>query len=339
MKVQTRILIFILFATLLGGCSPKKDVKFSGRTMGTTYHIKLVTGIFDRTGDLKQQIDKRLEEINKSMSTYDPQSEISRFNAFREVNTPFSVSEDFYNVVHMANEIYHLSNGAWDGSIDALVNRWGFGRDAEQEMPDKKEIEQLLETTGFDNLILSDKDHALIKRKADLHIDLASIAKGYGVDEIVDVIRQNGYHNCLVEIGGEVYASGTARNGEPWRIGINTPHKDASLIDVYKVVSLQDRALATSGDYRNFFEFDGISYSHVIDPKTGYPVKNGVVSVSVQADSCAMADGLATAIMVMGHTEGLKRVNQLKDIECFIIVAGENKNISDYASENFKIME
>jgi thiamine biosynthesis lipoprotein len=197
----------------------------------------------------------------------------------------------------------------------------------------------LLETTGFDNLILSDKDHALIKRKADLHIDLASIAKGYGVDEIVDVIRQNGYHNCLVEIGGEVYASGTARNGEPWRIGINTPHKDASLIDVYKVVSLQDRALATSGDYRNFFEFDGISYSHVIDPKTGYPVKNGVVSVSVQADSCAMADGLATAIMVMGHTEGLKRVNQLKDIECFIIVAGENKNISDYASENFKIME
>jgi thiamine biosynthesis lipoprotein len=206
-------------------------------------------------------------------------------------------------------------------------------------MPDQKEIEQLLKTIGFDNLVLSDKDHALIKKQADLHIDLASIAKGYGVDEIVEVIRQNGYRDCLVEIGGEVYASGTAGNGKSWRVGINTPRKDASLTDVYQVVHLKDQALATSGDYRNFFESGGKRYSHIINPKTGYPVKNGVVSVSVQADSCTMADGLATAIMVMGHSRGLKRVNQLENVECFIIVADEDKHISNYPSENFKLTE
>lgn len=339
MKILTRILTFIFLAIVLTGCNLKKEVQISGRTMGTTYHIKVISGYFDDTKDLKQKIDQRLEEINLSMSTFNKDSEISRFNAFQEVDTPFKVSEDFYYVMRTATKIYRLTQGAWDGSIDPLVNRWGFGRDSRQQKPGRDEIEQLLLMVGFDKVVLTADGHALIKKRADLRIDLASIAKGYGVDEIVRLIRENGFQNCLVEIGGEVFASGTAKNGQPWRVGINTPQKDAAANQVYKVVLLKDQALATSGDYRNFFESGGVRYSHVIDPKTGYPVTNGVVSVSVQADSCILADGLATAIMVMGYEKGLALSDQLDNVESFVIVADKEGSISDYPSKNFNIVE
>ena len=335
MKIQIKIVTFVLLATVLSGCNLKKAVRFSGNTMGTTYHIKIVTGFFDRTEELEKKVAQRLDAINMSMSTFIKDSEISRFNAYQKTETPFPVSDDFHRVMRKAEEIYRLTEGAWDGTIDPLVNRWGFGRAAKQDRPSKEEVETLLQSVGFDQIVISD-NNTLIKKWADLKVDLASIAKGYAVDQITQLINQHGFKNCLVEIGGEVFASGIRKDGKKWRVGINMPRKDASLSQVYKVVTLVDKALATSGDYRNFFESGGVRYSHVIDPRTGFPVKNGVVSVSILADSCTLADGLATAIMVMGHTKGLELVNRLANVECLIIVIQDDGTLMDYPSDHFK---
>jgi thiamine biosynthesis lipoprotein len=162
------------------------------------------------------------------------------------------------------------------------------------------------------------------------------VAKGYGVDAVVTLIQREGFTDFLVEVGGEVFASGVRLDGGQWRIGINRPEAGAPAEQVYKVVRLQDRAFATSGDYRIFFEKNGHRFSHVIDPRTGYPVANGVVSVSVTAPTCAQADGLATALMVMGVEEGLELVNSLMDVDCLMVVRDAGGKLVDHFSANFQ---
>jgi thiamine biosynthesis lipoprotein len=174
-----------------------------------------------------------------------------------------------------------------------------------------------------------------VKNLATVTLDLNSIAKGFAVDRVCGLLAAGGYKNYLVEIGGEVYAAGVRADGKNWRVGINRPQKDAAIDEVYKAVSLADQALATSGDYRNFFEIDGVRYSHVIDPRSGYPVSNGVVSVSIIAENCTLADGLATAIMVMGPAKGIQLVNQLNNVECFIIVEKPDGRLIDFYSTGF----
>jgi thiamine biosynthesis lipoprotein len=304
--------------------------------MGTTYHVTVVTGSFQGVSGLKEKIEERLVEINQSMSTYIPDSEISRFNSMRQVGAKFKITADFYQVMRVAEKIYRLSEGAWDGTVNPLVDLWGFGRKGSDDViPSKKEILNLLGSVGFDNIQIVEPGF-LSKKRASTTLDLSSIAKGYGVDAIAKLIGNQGFNNYLVEIGGEVFAAGVRKDGNRWRIGINRPRKDAALNEVYKVVDLQNRAFATSGDYRNFFEVDGIRYSHVIDPKTGYPVSNGVVSVSVTADNCTLADGIATAIMVMGAEKGLALVNRLDNVECLIVVEKSDGRLADFYSEGFQ---
>ncbi|MGD8264423.1 MAG: FAD:protein FMN transferase, partial [Desulfobacterales bacterium] len=164
-----------------------------------------------------------------------------------------------------------------------------------------------------------------------------SIAKGYGVDQLADVIRKEGYQNYLVEIGGEVFASGYRKDGKLWRIGINRPQIDAAFDDVYKVVDLHNKAFATSGDYRNFFVVDGMRYSHIIDPRTGYPVSNGVVSATIISETCTFADGLATAIMVMGADKGLELVNRIDGTEGLIIIEKQDGGLVPHHSKGFEV--
>jgi thiamine biosynthesis lipoprotein len=164
---------------------------------------------------------------------------------------------------------------------------------------------------------------------------LNAIAKGFGVDQISELLAAAGFQNYLVEIGGEVFAAGVRADGKNWRVGINRPRKDAAFNEVYKAVSIANRAFATSGDYRNFFEIDGVRYSHVIDPRSGYPVSNGVVSVSIIADNCTLADGLATAIMVMGAEKGVQLVNRLDNVECFIVIENPDGCLLDLYSPGF----
>lgn len=329
--------IALFISITLSGCGPvETDIR--GETMGTTYSIKIMTGRLSRTGHLSGLVDARLEEINASMSTFIDESEISKFNAIVE-NEPFTPSADFLEVMQVAMDIHKLSGGAWDGSLDPLVTLWGFGRDRQKELlPSPKAIEASLSLVDFRRISIS-SDGKLLKNDSRLTIDLASIAKGYGVDAIAVLLKAQGYEDFLIEIGGEIFASGKRNKNSPWRVGINTPSSSAGIGQVHKVLSVEGRGVATSGDYRNYFVSEGHTYSHILDPRTGYPVTNGVVSASVIAETCAFADGLATALMVMGPDSGMELVEQLTNVEALIIVRSEDGEFKEIASSAFKELE
>jgi thiamine biosynthesis lipoprotein len=319
------------------GCDAKREHLLDGPTMGTTYHIHVVTGSFGTVAGLQAKIDRRLDEINRSMSPYLKDSEISRFNRFSQVGVDFTVSRDFLQVMKTAAQIHALSEGAWDGTVNPLVDLWGFGRAGRKDRaPPPEKIAARLADVGFQNIAIRDSG-ALVKRRASVSLDLSSIAKGFGVDQVADVIRRAGFADFLVEIGGEVYAAGVRPDGRPWRVGINRPQPGARPDDPYKVVALQNQALATSGNYRQFFVQNGVRYSHIIDPQTGYPVTNRVVSVSVTADNCTFADGLATAIEVMGAEKGLALLNRLEGVDGLIVVEDPGGELVDHASKGFRM--
>ena len=327
-------LLALTFAPAVSEAQVEHLIK--GRTMGTFYQVQVVTDDSEGISGLKEKVEKRLAEVNRSMSTYLPESEISRFNSFHQTGVKFKISDDFYQVMRVAEKIYQMSDGAWDGTVNPLVDLWGFGRQGiKTAIPAKTEIMRLRASVGFHHIQIVAPGY-LIKNRAQITIDLSSIAKGYGVDAIAAVLRNEGFENFLVEIGGEIFAAGLRKDGGQWRIGINRPQKSAAPNAVYKAVNLQDRAFATSGDYRNFFEVNGIRYSHVIDPKTGYPVSNGVVSASVTANNCTLADGLATAIMVMGAEKGIALANRLDNVECLIVVEKSDASLVDFYSKGFR---
>jgi thiamine biosynthesis lipoprotein len=301
--------------------------------MGTSYHIKYNVGLFFDHQDLKNGITQKLRDINHSMSTFDSQSEISVFNQMKDTSSSVPISDPFYQVMTQAHKLFQMTNGAWDGTVKPLVNLWGFGHTKHHlKKPDDSQIEQCLKQVGFHNIMIT--DHHLQKKIPNLELNLASIAKGFGVDQIAVVLEKHGIDNYLVEIGGEVFAKGTKINGTPWRVGINRPQIDADVHDVYFALPLEDKAIATSGDYRNFFIDGNNRYSHVIDPKTGQPVSNGIVSVSVISDNCTFADGLATALMVMGPDAGIELVNGISGTECLMIQESANK-FKLYYSDHF----
>jgi thiamine biosynthesis lipoprotein len=332
---KTSFVLVMMIALVCSACQPQRELTLTGKTMGTTYHIKVVAGLFTSAKRLQRQIDDRLAIINRSMSTYDPTSEISRFNAIASADEIFPVSADFLNVLQVAAELYRLTGGAWDGTLDPLITLWGFGRKGTtSQVPDAQRIEAALAHVGFDRIRI-DSSGRLAKTDPAVTLDLASIAKGYGVDAVSLLMGEAGFSDFLVEIGGEVYARGRRKDGSPWRIGINHPDKKAALTDVYRVVPLTDRAMATSGNYRIFFDVGDRSYSHILDPRTGWPVTNGVVSATVVAANCTVADGLATALMVMGPQKGVSLVDRLPSVECLIMVQRPDGTLADYPSRGF----
>jgi thiamine biosynthesis lipoprotein len=335
MRYLVTSIFLIGLGLLLVGADLKKHLSITGETMGTTYHVSVVTGYLADAGNLKEKIDQRLQQINRSMSTYLPDSEISRFNAMGAADEKFCPTEDFLSVVKAAGRIYRLTEGAWDGTVGPLVRLWGFNRPRlTPAIPSDEDITRALTAVGFSKIVVSD-DGCLVKRHPDIRLDLAAIAKGYGVDAVSKLIQEKGFENYLVEIGGEVIARGLRKDGKPWLVGIADPRKGVPLNTVYKVIPLRDRALATSGDYRNYFQLDGKTYSHVLDPRSGRPVQNRVAAVSIIAPNCTFADGLATAVMVLGHKSGLDLVTQLKDVECLIVVHGEDGHLKNHLSPGF----
>jgi thiamine biosynthesis lipoprotein len=324
------ILPAILFLLACGG---PKEYKLAGKTMGTTYHITVVS---DRSRDwpaIQRLIDARLDQINQSMSTFRPDSEISRFNAVTQTGKPFPISADFLRVMLAAREIYRLTQGAWDGTVNPLVNLWGFGKSGPmKDLPSRAAVEQARRKVGFDQIDISVNGY-LTKKSPQVTLDLASIAKGYGVDQIAVLLHGLGFKNYLVEIGGEVNAVGRRPDGREWRVGINRPQIDAPADAVYRVVRLHNAALATSGDYRNFYRINGRTYSHIIDPHTGRPLQNGVVSASVIADNCTLADGLATALMVLGPQKSIALLDQLPGVEGLMIVRQSSGAFQNFQSQ------
>jgi thiamine biosynthesis lipoprotein len=321
------------FIGLVVGCDSRREHTLTGRTMGTTYAVTVVGGYFGPGAGLQEKIDRRLDEINRSMSPYLTESEISRFNRFQKAGVEFPVSADFLRVMKVAARIHALSEGAWDGTVDPLVDLWGFGRAGRGvQVPAAEKIAAALAFVGFTRIEIRDSG-ALVKREIPVSLDLSSIAKGYGVDRVADVVRAAGFTDFLVEIGGEVVAAGLRPDGRAWRVGINRPTPGAGAHEVYKVVSLKDHAFATSGDYRQFFVQGGTRYAHIIDPRTGYPAANRVVSVSILAGDCTLADGLATAVMVMGAEKGLALIDRLEGVEGLIIAERPDGSFQEHASK------
>ncbi|MBF0101609.1 MAG: FAD:protein FMN transferase [Desulfobacterales bacterium] len=329
---MSRFWVLLLVYGLLG-CG-EKEMLISGKTMGSTYHIKVIS--YTSSQELREKIEKRLDGLNHCLSVYQKDSEISRFNASKS-SEKFYPSQDFKNVLTIGRQLFQFTQGAWDGTIHQLALLWGFTSDRKenQTLPKPEAIQTCLKSIGFNHIIIN-SDSSIQKKNDSITLDLNSLAQGYASDQIALLIKAEGIDNYLVEIGGEVVASGHNLKGKPWRVGINTPFEDAPLDAVYKVVSLQNKALSTSGNYRNFFKINDKLYAHILDPKSGYPVENGVVSATVMADNCTFADGLATALVVMGVEKALALVNQLDNIECLIIVKESDSNLKDYYSKGFK---
>ena len=326
--------VLLVLALPAPGCGPRPEVRLAGRTMGTTWHVTVVGR--GSAADLQEKIDRRLEEVNRRLSTYREDSEISRFNRFPRAGEEFPISGDFLRVMKVAARVFELSGGAWDGTVMPLVDLWGFGPAGPvDEPPAEEEIASSLATVGFAKIEIRDSG-ALVKRQPSVTLDLSSIAKGYGVDQVAELVRGEGFTDFIVEIGGEVRAGGTRRDGRPWRVGINRPRADAAPDELYRVAFLRDEAFATSGDYRNYFVRDGARYSHIIDPRTGRPVTNRVVSVSIRAPDCTLADGLATAVMVMGAEAGLALVERLEDVEGLVVVETPEGGLQDHPSTGFR---
>jgi FAD:protein FMN transferase len=333
LKTKGYFLIFCLMLLPISAFAESREFSFTGKTMGTTYHIIILADSNQSTKGIQEKIDQKLEDINQSMSTYRSDSQISRFNALKKANEKFAVSEDLLEVLLVSRTVFQLTNGAWDGTVNPLVSLWGFmSEKLPTKIPDKNEINKILPQIGFDKIIIS-KDGYILKKNPEISLDLASIAKGHGVDRVSELLLHNGFKNFIVEIGGDLYVQGKNKEGVPWRAGINMPDKNAPFDKVYKIITLTDMAMATSGDYRNLIEIEGQRYPHVIDPKTGYPVQTQVVSATIIAQTCTFADGLATAAMVMGPEKSIDLINRLKNVEGLIIVRNSDGTFTDHFSE------
>ncbi len=302
-------------------------VTVSGSTMGTSYRIVYLD---DRERDFKNEIDSILVDFNESLSTYIPESELSQFN--RQDSLAFE-SPYFLPVLQESRKIYQLTDGAFDPTVGPLVNLWGFGPGGPQ-LKDSVNINKLLELVDF-KAIVFDSLHVK-KKKPGMYLDFSAVAKGYGVDVIADFLSARGIENMLVEIGGELVAKGVNERGELWKVGINRPEELGSSNEIFSIIALDNQAMATSGNYRNYYEADGIKISHTINPATGRPVRHGLLSATVLASTCMNADALATAMMVMGVEKAISLQEKDTDFELFLIFNDEEGQLKTFASEGLK---
>lgn len=322
---MTRLSVYILVIVLLGSnaCehSDADYLEFTGQTMGTSYHVEYAADSISMAAiRIHEEIDAILADINAHMSTYISDSELSLFN---QVNLPFAttLSDELYYVIRIANEISQLTDGAFDITVGPLVNLWGFGpASGPRKRPDAKQLQSTMGLVGFDKLEIDPEHPVVTKPVAGMQVDLSAIAKGYAVDRLAEHLESIGAEHYLVEIGGEVRARGVSKHGGAWRIGIEQPQPDARAIQ--RVANLENIAMATSGDYRNFFEEDGIRYSHTLDPATGMPVSHTLASISVLHESCVYADALATAFLVMGPDKTLALAKQLQ-LPVYMLIRSE----------------
>ncbi len=331
-----RFIFLVLSALLLSACTKTEPVAISGNTMGTTYHLVLADNGIDanRASAVKRKVDSLLQTVNQQMSTYIKDSEISRFNQLTDLK-PFQVSPPFLRVLRLALKIHSESGGLFDVTVGPLVNLWGFGtKGSRTTPPNPEQIRETLKQVGS-QFIKIVNDSTIHKTNPQIQIDFSAIAKGYGVDAVAALLQKTGYSNFLVEIGGEVITRGS-KNGIPWKIGIDRPLPDVVPgSDLETVLELHDAAMATSGDYRNYFTSGDSLYSHEIDPRNGRPVHNNMASVTILAPSCMLADAMATAIMVMGAKKGLEWVESKPGVEAFIITRN-GKELKEISSRNFK---
>ena len=276
-----------------------------GDIFGTYYNIKIFSDKKDK--NLKKTIETKLQDINSKMSVFDKNSEISQFNNF-QAKKYFKLSDELSFVLQISKKVWQQSDGWFDPSIGKLIDAWGFGSSKKTQYSDTQ-IQKIVKSVGFDKIAFSKDKKQIKKHNSEISLNLSAIAKGYAVDEIALVLDKKGYENYLIEIGGEIKAKGVrSQTDNAWIIGINKPVVDSS--DNSLIVSLSNLSVATSGNYRNYYQKDKQTYVHTISPKTGLPYPSDVLSVTVFHESCMYADAYATAIEAMGSEKGLAFANK-----------------------------
>jgi len=305
----------------------KNFFKFNGEAQGTYYSVSCY---MEDSINLKPQLDSLLKRFDSSVSTYKPNSIISRLN---NNDTTARADEIFRKVFLRAMEVSSATNGAFDITVGPLVNAWGFGFGSRLKI-DRHIVDSLLPLVGYSRVKLSgDK---MLKADSRIRIDFNAIAQGYAVDVLSDFLKSKGITDYLVDIGGEVFAHGTKKDHSRWTVGIEKPSAQAGdEPEVQALVDLQDHAISTSGNYRKYFEEDGIRYSHTIDPATGYPVRHALLSVSVLASDCMTADAYATAFMVMGLEKACSFLDKQEELEAYFIYSDPKGIMKIYATPGF----
>lgn len=355
-------IIFLILPIVLIGCTSnnskknssieedstkiQKQIEFYGNTQGTTYAIICN----DQIDISNQEIDETLHQFDLALSSYIPNSILSQLNSASAGTFEYIDSLHFFNrCLAQSHEVYELTNGAFDPTVYPLVDGWGFMKDVEN-VPDSTSVDSLRALIGFQNgyhfnYYPSKSDSTveiskIVKNTPQAKLDFNAIAQGLSVDIICELLESRGANNYFVEIGGEIKVKGNNAEGKLWTIGIDKPveKSTANNRELQEIIQIENRAVATSGSYRKFYEKNGIKYSHTLDPKTGYPVTHSLLSATVVAPNCAMADGLATAFMVMGADKSVKfiKTNQIKDVEIYLIFHNSKGRIETYYTKGFK---
>jgi thiamine biosynthesis lipoprotein len=303
--------------------------------MGTTYNIRYLQDISVDPNQLKTTIDEALIELNAKMSTYINDSELSTFNKSNSTQWQ-PIGPELLFVVNHALAVAKKTEGTFDPTIGPLVNLWGFGPSGKRKVPTDIEISETKKRVGFQKIQINEEKSLWRKNTADVYVDLSASAKGYGVDKVAKLLLNKGLSNFMVEIGGEIRTSGS-KNGKPWVIAIESPSRDKTKKSYQKLLKLNSMAMATSGNYRNFFKEGKKHYSHTINFKTGKPISHTLASVSVvDKESCMNADALATALMAMGLDNGLKIAEKLNIPAYFIYKLDSQDDFLVAESSEFK---
>lgn len=304
----------------LAGCNSatEPDVhEFSGGTMGTTWSVKIT----DMPDNLLPQrvadrIQAELDAVNEKMSTYRPDSELSRFNSLPAGST-VKVSSDTFQVLQLSLDVWRRSQGAFDVTVGPLVNLWGFGPEGRpDQVPPQDQQREAWKRVGADALVLF-PDTLKVEKRKDLYVDLSAVAKGYSVDKVAMALEEMGIRRYMVEVGGEIRVGHRKSPQHPWRLAVEKPIPQ--MREVQLVIEAANLSLATSGDYRNYFEKDGVRYSHTLDPRSGAPIQHKLVSATVIAASCAEADAWATAMMALGPNQGLQ-IAESQNLAVYLLV-------------------
>lgn len=320
-------------AVMLASCqrtSKLTYIKIAGFTQGTSYHMTY--GAKDSI-NLQPQVDSLLHSFDMSLSTYIPESLISRIND----NESDSVDDKIIEVVKVAREVNRESNGAFDITVMPLVNAWGFGPGAKANV-DSSMVDSLLQYVGMDKIRI--EDHHLLKSKPGVSIDVNALAQGYSVDVVARFLEEQGVKNYMVEIGGELRTKGLNPQAQVWKIGIDRPEYGNMIpgAELQAIVQLENKSLATSGNYRKFYEENGVKYTHSIDPKTGYPARQQLLSATIVADECITADAYATACMVLGLDKSKEMLAKHPELQAYLIYNDNEGKYQVYDTKGFAPM-
>lgn len=331
-----RLALFaFLAAPLIAACTQEARVTslvISGHAMGTSFEVLIVDPATELLlDDLRISIEQELDRIESIASTYRDSSELSKFNRNRSTDW-FTVSGELCSMLRDASNVSHDTHGAFDITVGALVNLWGFGPgDGIDSPPPANEVDAARLAAGYDKLEVDCENSAIRKTTADLEVDLSGWAKGYAVDQVASVLSAVGQKDFLVELGGEIKVKGNNAERQAFAIALESPARNAN--NEIVIMNARDTGIATSGDYRNFFSHQGTRYSHTIDPRTGRPVQHNLSAVTVVHPSTAYADSIATALLVLGPIDGLALANRL-GIDAYFTVSTP-EGLDYFASDSF----